>query len=207
MMTVGLKTLLMDWWREPKDNRSFWFSHFSDSREESSTTGPVSKRDEVCQSQTEFSLSFQGIKMEKWVQKLSQKLKTQFVNLFCWTRKWIAGSFHYFRAKYCSWHWKVIPAMASNYRNLLKNIGEDPTREGLLDTPLRFTQPLNNIFPESCHNVRCDTKKISHDDNSSTSIQGQQRHSIFSPRDTKKPWERLWRWLFMNDNGTCYKTS
>ena len=56
--------------------------------------------------------------------------------------------------------------MASNYRNLLKNIGEDPTREGLLDTPMRFTHPLNNIYPESCHNVRCETKKISHDDNS-----------------------------------------
>jgi len=58
-------------------------SGFSDSREESSTKGPVSKRDEV------------------------------------------------------------IPAMASNYRNLLKNIGEDPTREGLLDTPMRAAKALN----------------------------------------------------------------
>jgi len=58
-------------------------SGFSDSREESSTTGPVSKRDEV------------------------------------------------------------IPAMASNYRKLLKNIGEDPTREGLLDTPMRAAKALN----------------------------------------------------------------
>ena len=32
---------------------------------------------------------------------------------------------------------KVLPAMALSYRNLLKKIGEDPTREGLLDTPMR----------------------------------------------------------------------
>lgn len=38
---------------------------------------------------------------------------------------------------------EVLPAMASNYRNLLKNIGEDPTREGLLDTPMRAAKALN----------------------------------------------------------------
>ena len=38
---------------------------------------------------------------------------------------------------------KVLPAMASSYRNLLKNIGEDPTREGLLDTPMRSTNNKN----------------------------------------------------------------
>ena len=143
--------------------------------------------------------------MEKWVQKLYQRVKTQHVNLFCWTQKWITGSFHQFGAEYCSSHWKVIPAMASNYRNLLKNIGEDPTREGLLDTPMRFTHPINDIYPESCQNVRCETKKISHDVNSSKYIKGQQRRWIFSPRDTKKPWERLWRWHFMNNNGICKK--
>ena len=35
--------------------------------------------------------------------------------------------------------------MASSYRNLLKNIGEDPTREGLLDTPMRSINDENLI--------------------------------------------------------------
>jgi len=38
---------------------------------------------------------------------------------------------------------EVLPAMASSYRNLLKNIGEDPTREGLLDTPMRAAKAMN----------------------------------------------------------------
>ena len=43
---------------------------------------------------------------------------------------------------------KVLPAMALSYRNLLKKIGEDPTREGLLDTPMRS---INN--EKSCHDI------------------------------------------------------
>ena len=43
---------------------------------------------------------------------------------------------------------KVVPAMASSYRNLLKNIGEDPTREGLLDTPMRSINDENLIEME-----------------------------------------------------------
>ena len=38
--------------------------------------------------------------------------------------------------------------MASSYRNLLKNIGEDPTREGLLDTPMRSINNENLIEME-----------------------------------------------------------
>merc|ERR1719209_757591 len=37
----------------------------------------------------------------------------------------------------------VLPAVAGNYRNILKQIGEDPTREGLLDTPMRAAKALN----------------------------------------------------------------
>ena len=54
---------------------------------------------------------------------------------------------------------KVLPAMALSYRNLLKKIGEDPTREGLLDTPMRS---INN-------------EKWSHDIHREMFITGQQR--------------------------------
>ena len=58
---------------------------------------------------------------------------------------------------------KVLPAMASSYRNLLKNIGEDPTREGLLDTPMRSLNNENFI------------KMLYYDDHREMST-GQQRH-------------------------------
>ena len=32
--------------------------------------------------------------------------------------------------------------MASNYRNILKTVGEDPTREGLLETPMRAAKAM-----------------------------------------------------------------
>jgi len=38
---------------------------------------------------------------------------------------------------------EVLPAMATSYRNILKQMGEDPTREGLVDTPMRAAKALN----------------------------------------------------------------
>jgi len=38
---------------------------------------------------------------------------------------------------------EVLPAVAASYRNILKQIGEDPTREGLLDTPMRAAKAMN----------------------------------------------------------------
>jgi len=35
-----------------------------------------------------------------------------------------------------------LPTVSANYRNILKEIGEDPTREGLLDTPMRAAKAL-----------------------------------------------------------------
>ena len=35
-----------------------------------------------------------------------------------------------------------INAMAENYRNLLVNIGENPDREGLVDTPMRAAKAM-----------------------------------------------------------------
>jgi len=37
---------------------------------------------------------------------------------------------------------EMIPAIAASYRNILKQMGEDPTREGLLDTPKRAAKAL-----------------------------------------------------------------
>lgn len=36
----------------------------------------------------------------------------------------------------------MLPALAANYRNILKQVGEDPTREGLLDTPMRAAKAM-----------------------------------------------------------------
>ena len=37
---------------------------------------------------------------------------------------------------------ELLPAVASSYRNVLKQIGEDPNREGLLDTPMRAAKAM-----------------------------------------------------------------
>ena len=37
---------------------------------------------------------------------------------------------------------ELLPAIAANYRNLLKQVGEDPNREGLLDTPMRAAKAM-----------------------------------------------------------------
>ena len=37
---------------------------------------------------------------------------------------------------------ELLPAVASSYRNVLKHIGEDPTREGLVDTPMRAAKAI-----------------------------------------------------------------
>jgi len=36
----------------------------------------------------------------------------------------------------------TLPAIAANYRNILKQLGEDPNREGLLETPMRASKAL-----------------------------------------------------------------
>jgi len=36
----------------------------------------------------------------------------------------------------------LLPALASNYRQILKQVGEDPNREGLLDTPMRAAKAM-----------------------------------------------------------------
>jgi len=36
----------------------------------------------------------------------------------------------------------MLPAVAASYRNILKQVGEDPTREGLLETPMRAAKAL-----------------------------------------------------------------
>merc|ERR1719222_1052339 len=36
----------------------------------------------------------------------------------------------------------VLPVVADSYRDIIKNIGEDPTREGLLDTPMRAAKAI-----------------------------------------------------------------
>ena len=37
---------------------------------------------------------------------------------------------------------ELLPALASNYRQILKQVGEDPNREGLLDTPMRAAKAM-----------------------------------------------------------------
>merc|ERR1712142_137565 len=36
----------------------------------------------------------------------------------------------------------MVPALAASYRNILKHIGENPNREGLLDTPMRAAKDM-----------------------------------------------------------------
>ncbi|XP_023332898.1 GTP cyclohydrolase 1 [Eurytemora carolleeae] len=36
----------------------------------------------------------------------------------------------------------LLPAVSASYRNILKQLGEDPTREGLLDTPMRAAKAM-----------------------------------------------------------------
>ena len=42
-----------------------------------------------------------------------------------------------------------LNAMAENYRNLLVNIGENPDREGLVDTPMRAAKAMM-FFTKVC---------------------------------------------------------
>ena len=35
-----------------------------------------------------------------------------------------------------------LPSLASNYRTIIKSLGEDPNREGLLDTPMRAAKAM-----------------------------------------------------------------
>jgi len=37
---------------------------------------------------------------------------------------------------------ELLPAIAANYRNLLKQVGEDPNREGLVETPMRAAKAM-----------------------------------------------------------------
>eukprot|EP00088_Acartia_fossae_P026780 TRINITY_DN27569_c0_g1_i1.p1 TRINITY_DN27569_c0_g1~~TRINITY_DN27569_c0_g1_i1.p1 ORF type:complete len:243 (+),score=30.96 TRINITY_DN27569_c0_g1_i1:147-875(+) len=37
---------------------------------------------------------------------------------------------------------EMIPAVAASYRNILKQMGEDPNREGLLETPMRAAKAM-----------------------------------------------------------------
>ena len=37
---------------------------------------------------------------------------------------------------------ELLPTLASNYRQILKQVGEDPNREGLLDTPMRAAKAM-----------------------------------------------------------------
>ena len=36
----------------------------------------------------------------------------------------------------------LLPTLAASYRNILKTVGEDPNREGLLDTPMRAAKAM-----------------------------------------------------------------
>ena len=36
----------------------------------------------------------------------------------------------------------LLPAVAASYRSVLKQVGEDPNREGLLDTPMRAAKAM-----------------------------------------------------------------
>ncbi len=51
---------------------------------------------------------------------------------------------------------KTLNQLADNYRNILVNIGEDPTREGLVKTPMRAAKSLDFLT----HGYRQDPKKI-----------------------------------------------
>ena len=37
---------------------------------------------------------------------------------------------------------ELLPAVAASYRNVIKQLGEDPNREGLLDTPMRAAKAM-----------------------------------------------------------------
>ena len=37
---------------------------------------------------------------------------------------------------------ELLPAVAASYRSVLKQVGEDPNREGLVDTPMRAAKAM-----------------------------------------------------------------
>ena len=51
---------------------------------------------------------------------------------------------------------ELLPAIAANYRNLLKQVGEDPNREGLVETPMRAAKAMlyfTKGYQETVHEV------------------------------------------------------
>ena len=54
----------------------------------------------------------------------------------------------------------LLPALASNYRQILKQVGEDPNREGLLDTPMRAAKAMT-FFTKGYQETVQDVVKVS----------------------------------------------
>ena len=46
------------------------------------------------------------------------------------------------RARKGPYRAELLPAVAASYRNVIKQLGEDPNREGLLDTPMRAAKAM-----------------------------------------------------------------
>jgi len=58
---------------------------------------------------------------------------------------------------------ELLPAIATNYRILLKQVGEDPIREGLVETPMRAAKAMlyfTKGYQETVHDVVKDTDEM-----------------------------------------------
>ena len=76
---------------------------------------------------------------------------------------------------------ELLPALASNYRQILKQVGEDPNREGLLDTPMRAAKAMT-FFTKGYQETVQEVVKVGINEQSYIDKRASQLHNRFLVR-------------------------